>query len=271
MELTKNYSILLGYLYKNELEFIEEISIIERMYLYPDIAAYIDDPGNIRRFLLIQKNHVGNISAYMKIGDDEKSLAEVGEVLSHFDKVHVQSDGVEKEYLEEKFYVSGGYQYLIMKLDLLKFNPVKDDRLSKITPDLPVEDLNQLSGNNPHRFREEVRHGIFWGHKTGGKWVSFAGAGVITRNSMYLYVHTDSDHRGKGLGRACVSKVMEEVLKAGKQPVYALDPANMPSLKIARSLGYVPFKTKECLFMGKWESRRKENDDRNIPESSFLA
>ena len=269
----KNYSLLLGHLYENELEFVEEISIIERMYLYPDIKVYVDNQKKISAFLLLQRNLAGHVGAYMKIGGNPDTLEKMGEILSEHRKLHIQSDLIEKNYLAERFKIAGEYQYLIMKMDSSQFKPVAESALvpTLITPDITAKELKQLSGNNPNRFREEIRHGIFYGFKEDGEWISFSGAGVMSRNCMYIYVHTEPEHRGKGLGKICVSKVVDEIIKAGRHPVYALDPMNVPSLKIAESLGFKPYLTKECLYVGRWEAIREDFDDKNIPDSSFFA
>lgn len=269
----KNYSLLLGHLYKNELEFVEEISIIERMYLYPDIKVFVDNQQKISSFLLMQRNLAGHVGAYMKIGDNPDVLEKMGEILSEHKKLHIQSDLVEKKFLADKFRIAAEYQYLIMKMDSSNFRPlVKNVPVpTRITTDISPKELKQLSGNNPNRFREEIRHGIFYGFKKDGEWISFSGAGVMSRNCMYIYVHTEPEYRGKKLGKICVSKVVDEIIKAGRQPVYALDPTNIPSMKIAQSLGFEPYMTKECLYVGRWEVIREDYDDKNIPDSSFYA
>lgn len=269
----KNYSLLLGHLYKSEPEFVEEISIIERMYLYPDIKVFVDDQKKISSFLLLQRNLAGHVGAYMKIGSNPDTLEAMREILSQHNKLHIQSDLVEKKFLSNKFKITSEYQYLIMKMDSSDFLPVTETGLNPIliTPDISSKELKQLSGNNPNRFREEIRHGIFYGFKEDGEWISFSGAGVMSRNCMYIYVHTEPEHRGKGLGKICVSRVVGEIIKAGKQPVYALDPTNVPSMKIARLLGFKPYLTKECLYVGRWEAVREDYDDKNIPDSSFFA
>lgn len=271
MKQLKNYSKLLGFLYKNEIEFIEEISIIERMYIYPDIAVFVDDPDNITGFLLIQKNHVGNISAYIKTGENPEFLCSITGILKDMPKVHVQCDKHEKDYLKNNLPVKGEYQYQIMVLDESRFNPVLEPVPVPITTDLPRSDLDDLSSGNGDRFREEVRHGIFYGFKVDDKWASMAGAGVISENYMYLYVWTGRDFRGKGYGRAVVSYCMRDILKSGKKPVYALDPMNNPSIKIAQKLGFAPYMIKKCLFSGDWSLMRDKSDDDSIPDSSFYC
>jgi len=267
----KNYSRILGFLYRNEVEFMEEISIIERMYLYPDILVFVDNPEDISGFILMQKNHIGNISVYMKIGNNEDYLQEAYNFLNEFEKVHIQCDKPEKEFLKDKLKISGEYQYQIMKFNPSKFKPIREPVPIPITPDLPFEDLNELSAGNGHRFREEIRHGVFYGYKIKNKWAAFAGAGVLSRNCLYLYVNTESEFRGRGLGKCSVSFCIEEILRRGKNPVYALDPKNIPSMKIAKYLGFEPFITKVCLFGGKWKVIRKPGDDKKIPDSSFFA
>ena len=61
-----------------------------------------------------------------------------------------------------------------------------------------------------------------------------------------------------------------EILTLGKQPVYASDVLNIPSMRIAEKLGFIPHCDLLCGFLGPWKKMRGEEDDPAIPDSSFM-
>lgn len=53
-----------------------------------------------------------------------------------------------------------------------------------------------------------------------------------------LYVHVDTEARQKGWGRSVVTAVTERVLKAGRLPIYLIEPGNDASIRLAEGLGF---------------------------------
>jgi predicted GNAT family acetyltransferase len=69
------------------------------------------------------------------------------------------------------------------------------------------------------------------------------GVAAVSADSEELWqigVHVATGARNTGVGRAVVSRVTEEVLKAGRVPYYATRVSNIRSAGLARDLGYWP-------------------------------
>lgn len=263
------YHQILNFLYGDERRYIEEISIIENMYLYPDIEIYVDDPGDIKKFLILQKNRVGNYSVFLHSAGDHDFTRKAFEKVSPLEKSHLQTGDFEKRFFQETCNTISSYRYLIMCFRSDKFTPVYKPVPLRITPDMKYKDLNEISHGNGSRFREQARHGVFYAVRDNGAWAALGGSGVWSYNYCYLFVDTETQYRGRGYARAVLSYAIRDILNRGKKPVYALDPTNEPSLRLARRLGFVPYTTRECFFIGKWSLARTSLDSLAIPDSSF--
>jgi GNAT superfamily N-acetyltransferase len=267
-----NLSTLLNFLYRDEIRHIEEISMIEHMYLNPDLQVFVDNIRQISKFLLVRENRLLDHSAFLEAGEDEDFLNEAISILKPCRKLHLQTGEWEKERIENKLSIVHDYKYVIMGFDSGNFNPVLKPVPIKLSADSDESDLKEISCGDADRFREEIRHGTAFGIKLNGKWVSTAGSGIRSGNYDYMFVDTDADCRGKGYAAAVLSYAIKDVLERGKKPVYALDAENKPSMKLAKKMGFYPYITLEGMFTGtEWTLCRETEDSTNIPDSSFYV
>jgi GNAT superfamily N-acetyltransferase len=265
-----NLSTFLNYLYRDEIRHVEEISMIEQMYLNPDIRVFVDDIKDISKFLLIRENRLCDHSAFLEAGNDDSFLLQAADLLKPCEKLHLQTGEWEKSRLENQLSVIHSYGYVIMEFRPENFNPVFKPVPVKLTADSDAADLREISCGDTDRFREEIRHGTLFGFKIDNKWVSTAGSLIRSRNCNYIFVDTDAEHRGKGFAGSVLSHAIRDVIDRGKKPVYALDSENKPSMKLAKKMGFVPYTTLECMFTGpRWTLVRETEDSVNIPDSSF--
>lgn len=276
MKQLKKYAKILDFLYRDEVKYIEEISVIEKMYLSPQIKIFVDSVNDITCFLIIQKRDSYNINVFLDSKDSREFTARTAVMLESFIKCHVQTGDMERDLLKDLCSVHSEYRYQIMESD--KKRSVEESSaeafpqdILRITPQTHIKLLNQLSGGEGELLREEARHGFLFVKMIDGDWAAQAGTCNRSRNYDYLFVETHRDHRGKGYAREVLSLAVNEAYKRNKKPLYALDTANIPSLKLAEKLGFTPSVNRRCLFIGEWQVDRTEKDSPLIPDSSFTV
>jgi GNAT superfamily N-acetyltransferase len=74
----------------------------------------------------------------------------------------------------------------------------------------------------------------------GGEVVGMAGASDDAETMWQIGVNVAPTHQGRGVGQALVSRLTEEVLRAGVLPYYSTTTTNVRSRAVAASLGYWP-------------------------------
>ena len=72
----------------------------------------------------------------------------------------------------------------------------------------------------------------------GGEVLGIAGATADSESMWQIGIDVAPHARSTGIGRALVSRLTQEVLRAGRLPYYAHDIANIPSGALAMSVGY---------------------------------
>jgi GNAT superfamily N-acetyltransferase len=70
--------------------------------------------------------------------------------------------------------------------------------------------------------------------------VSFCVASDQTEGLWDISIDTLSGHRRRGHAARCVSWMVEEMRRWGKEPVWAAEETNVPSMRLAARLGFVP-------------------------------
>lgn len=263
------YPALLGQLYNDEIRFVEEISIIERMYLNPELEIFVGE-DDLSSFLLIRKSSNGRRSVFLRAEGNELFLEQALNLLKTHRKFHLQTGDAEAAHLKGRLKFNSEYEYVIMTFDPGKFRPIYDPTPVRLSPEMDVRELSMASGEDPLFCREEIRHGVVYGFRSNGKWISLGGACIRSRNFDYVFVDTDAEFRGKGLAGAALSHAIKEILESGRKPIYALDSSNKSSMKLAVRIGFVPYKSLRCLFYGPWVAMRGAEDREDIPDSSFL-
>ncbi len=93
-------------------------------------------------------------------------------------------------------------------------------------------DARQLSGY-PVLVSEE--NGVVTGYASFGDWRNFDGFRHTVEHSVYVH----PDHQGKGLGRALLSRLIEEARACGKHVMVAgIESQNQASLHLHETLGF---------------------------------
>ena len=103
-----------------------------------------------------------------------------------------------------------------------------------------------------------------------GQVISIAGEDRSSPTHSMIGVFTTPKTRKRGYATICAYAAILEILTLGKQPVYASDVLNIPSMRIAEKLGFIPHCDLLCGFLGPWKKMRGEEDDPAIPDSSFM-
>jgi GNAT superfamily N-acetyltransferase len=74
----------------------------------------------------------------------------------------------------------------------------------------------------------------------GGRPVSFCVAWDQTEGLWDVSIDTLEGHRRRGHAARCVSWLVDEVRRRGMEPVWAAEETNVPSMRLAARLGFVP-------------------------------
>lgn len=74
----------------------------------------------------------------------------------------------------------------------------------------------------------------------GGRPVSFCVASDQTEGLWDVSIDTLEGHRRRGHAARCVSWMVDEMRRRGKEPVWAAEETNAPSMRLAARLGFVP-------------------------------
>jgi len=74
----------------------------------------------------------------------------------------------------------------------------------------------------------------------GGQPVSFCVASDQTEGLWDISIDTLEGHRRRGHAARCVSWMVDEMRRRGKEPVWAAEETNAPSMRLAARLGFVP-------------------------------
>jgi predicted GNAT family acetyltransferase len=70
--------------------------------------------------------------------------------------------------------------------------------------------------------------------------VSFCVASDQTEGLWDVSIDTLEGHRRRGHAARCVSWMVDEMGRRGKEPVWAAEETNAPSMRLAARLGFVP-------------------------------
>jgi GNAT superfamily N-acetyltransferase len=112
--------------------------------------------------------------------------------------------------------------------------PFGASELAAASDDLP-EDLRSFLENVVGR--EEAPAAVAL---TEGRPVSFCVASDQTEGLWDISIDTLERYRRQGYAARCVSYMVDEMRRRGKEPVWAAEVANSPSMRLAAKLGFVP-------------------------------
>ncbi len=73
-----------------------------------------------------------------------------------------------------------------------------------------------------------------------GSPVSFCYAGSVTETLWDIPIDTLEGHRRRGYAALCAAYMVDHMREQGKKPVWGAEESNLPSLRLAARLGFVP-------------------------------
>jgi len=277
MKQIKDYSRLLNFLYNDEKIFVEEIAVIENMYRYPDIKAYVDRYETIGSFMISQYNEDLTWSVFLHSPSNAVFVNSACKILPRIHKLHIQTGAKEKSVITSRIFCRHKYDYSMMSMEKCSFKAFLHPEstsgafeLVRLMPDSDIQGIDEWFGYGTPRLREEIRNGVYYGVKDGGQWAAIAGTQLKSFNCSYIFVSTEPPYRGKGYAKAALSAVCNKILEMGKTPVYALDASNIPSVRLAKSIGFSEYAHRECVFAGPWELMRPVDDNPGLPDSNYF-
>ena len=126
--------------------------------------------------------------------------------------------------------------------------------VSPVTQNMPLNeglDLLPVDGNNYEILSGRIVPAFSWESKEqflrsgfgyclthNGKFAACAFSSALSEKYVDIGVETDPEYRGKGYGKIVVSKMIEEILRRGKTPIWQCHVSNEASKKLALSQGF---------------------------------
>ncbi len=108
-----------------------------------------------------------------------------------------------------------------------------------------VADLATVADDLPEELRSELEGALTRGAPAvaalaDGRPVSFCYAADETEGLWDISIDTLEPYRRQGYAARCVSYMVDEMRRRGKEPVWAAEETNLPSMRLAAKLGFVP-------------------------------
>jgi GNAT superfamily N-acetyltransferase len=146
--------------------------------------------------------------------------------------------------------VSGRPYTVIATLDLM-------DVVGQVV-DVQQAEINHLYSLEPTRFRPIINVLVVAEEGMGGlprfvirsqdEIAAEAGLNWASPHFAEVFVHVEPDARGRGWGRSVLAACTTWAVRSARQPLYAVNEANGPSIALAEAVGYVDTGARE--FMG---------------------
>jgi GNAT superfamily N-acetyltransferase len=110
---------------------------------------------------------------------------------------------------------------------------------------LGVSDLATVADDIPQGLRSELEVALAKDAPAvaalaDGRPVSFCYAADETEGLWDISIDTLEPYRRQGYAARCVSCMVDEMRRRGKEPVWAAEESNLPSIRLAAKLGFVP-------------------------------
>jgi GNAT superfamily N-acetyltransferase len=100
------------------------------------------------------------------------------------------------------------------------------------------DSLDHLTGELRDEIDRERRDEIVFAGFFDGAAVSFSYSASSTETWADISIDTLEEHRGRGIGAAVVSTLIDEIIRQGKSPVWGAVEDNRASLRLAKKLGF---------------------------------
>jgi GNAT superfamily N-acetyltransferase len=104
----------------------------------------------------------------------------------------------------------------------------------------PVTQLHE-GDSQAHWYRLHFDGPIFVARNERQRIIAWAAIKCKSDDIWEMAVVTDATYRNHGMARSVVSRATRYTLDAGRVPMYMHDPANIPSSRVCRALGYQPY------------------------------
>jgi GNAT superfamily N-acetyltransferase len=115
--------------------------------------------------------------------------------------------------------------------------PIAKPRELEIRPLRASDSLDHLPLDLIEELQPQADHVIYAAFE-GGLAVSFAYSATMTETLADISIDTLEGYRRRGIARAVVSRLIDEVIRLGKAPVWGANDDNVPSLALAATLGF---------------------------------
>lgn len=250
----KQKTTILQRLYRDYVCYVEEISKIEEDYLWQNVSIYVDDPRSIKEFLIVHSPslHYGgkSLGAYMTAENPStiRKFAEILKAMRSF-RVHLQTSiGVEHHVRQFMRWLPKTYTVRYCRADSKTFKPhcLHGKGVIRLTPD----NIKRLEPSASPHFIKRIETAPVYGYANEkGELVAMSGVGFLTKKSFAIsYTETKTEYRGQGIAKYLTSLASEPLIHKGLVGVYSADTTNEPSLRVARALGFLPYRDLICFY-----------------------
>jgi len=245
---------ILPLLYRDPVCFVEEISLIDEDYLWERPTIYVDDPRNIKEFLILHSPSFywgGNsVSAYMR-AREQATIRSFADILRPRRDTHMHlqtSPEIEPQVRRSMPWLTGAYDVRYYCADKEGFRPhcLHRERAVLLTP----ENIIGFQPSADPRFVKRLKTAQVYGYLSEeGRLVATSGVGFLTKRSFEIsYTSTEPEYRGRGIAKCLTSLASEPLIKRGLTGVYSTDVTNESSMRVATGLGFQPYKDLRCFY-----------------------
>lgn len=191
-----------------------------------ELFVYPPEAGRARGYVALSRTGMDLFRplATMRLPADdfEAGAALIDGALTEGMGIIVAAPEAYRPLLEALFFVDQVQQLTLLALDRSRFRPVINVLVAR------TESPNELP-------RFIIRH-----QTRPGQTEVVASASLNWQSPSFaeIAVRTSANYRRRGWGRSVVSAMAQHLLESGRTPLYVVDQANEPSLRLARSIGF---------------------------------
>jgi len=249
----KNKNKIIPRLYEDYVSYVEEISLIEEDYLWQNVTVYVNDQRSMEEFLILHSPSFywggKSLSAYMtaKKPSTIQQFATILKQKKNF-KTHLQTSAKTSHIKRFMPWLTKNYTARFCCADSATFKPHCQHR-TKIVHLTPANIREFDPSASPHFVKRLETAPVYGYVNEKGELVATSGVGYLTEKSFSIsYTETKPEYRGRGIAKCLTSLASEALIKKGLTGVYAADIKNKPSLGVAQSLGFQPYRDLKCFY-----------------------
>jgi len=243
---------ILPRLYEDFVTYVEEISLIEEKYLWQNVRIYVNDQNSCQEFLILRlavSPKRKNISVYMT-AESSATVQTFSDVLKEKKKinVHVQTTTREAHIRQFMPWLTKSYTVRYCCATSTSFQPHCQHQEKAIR--LTAENIKQFNLSASPLFIKRLKTAPVYGYVNEHKeLIATSGVGFLTKKSFGIsYTETRPEYRCQGIAKCLTSLASEPLIKKGLIGIYAADITNQPSLRVARGLGFQPYRDLKCFY-----------------------